>query len=934
MSFYLKLFLLISFLYNSSTQYLNQSPNYDNLFLYDNFTPEESDLNDIQDMDIFPSNFRFSRKFIPKLIELAVQFLLNTSFISPLYVFDPKIQKCFKGLNYSDNETFIRYTGCSGKYLNDLGNEQLCIDNRNKNKTNSNASEYSKGEYFLVRGYFENTIRLTNDEDRNLLEFLNQNYFSVALCLPSACYEMIEQLMYHEKPLLDYIFENLNVSNLTYITHTEASNSNDEKYKNGSIFLIILYLITFIKFIVGLFRIIFLTKGYERYYVDKIDEEESKELINKKEEEENIKSSTKSLSDKINDNNDEIKERYVDYIYGNAAKKETNLYNPFYDNQDKYPLKMKIIKYLDLFDNIKTLITMTNKYYNSCNIQKIYFLKFITMFMSIVLSVMITQTRMPTKNFLVYSFYQSFLFFLIKICVFSSVFWIVLDAVTTGFKLMSYIKKKIGTSDNSNLQFVHLLKFLLLLIPKIFLFIICFFALHIYSNHLTYSLSNKNYIGPFILYKDLIHNYTYSVRESDEKFFRSFKYLIPIWINYIDYFKEINLNKQLIPQINGSEGKNPSNASNYTYYQFEKNGYEIPSPFLTNTDLFINVYLNEFILLLFMIFITYLSYKIRRKLFDYALLLINIFLYIIPAFNWTKYEIGDDDKNSPECRLYSLQYVLGQYFSEKYTHYMINFYYFGFIIGVIMFYHNENMYLKLNKISHKRSNSNTVSNSSFDSSENSINNLLEKLPFSFCIDIIMALNKLKFYIKRIIFFICLLFIFLLSTTFYLLQKYKKADMEPYLKNSPIKEIKKLCLNHKTIKFLFLYEKNLCCIFFFILILIFIVYPSNTSLVKFSQLNFFIIFDRISFSFYCTYFFLVYSAFCVFYVEFKITHINVFLHSLGLFIIIITINIFFVCIFELPIRMMIKSLMNKNVDKEFRMSFASGGLISNRMTSIK
>ena len=128
--------------------------------------------------------------------------------------------------------------------------------------------------------------------------------------------------------------------------------------------------------------------------------------------------------------------------------------------------------------------------------------------------------------------------------------------------------------------------------------------MHIYSNHLTYSLSNKNYIAPFILYKDLIHNYTYSVRESDEKFFKSFKYIIPIWINYIDYFKEINLNKQLIPQMNGSEEINQNNAPNYTYYKYEKNGYEIPSPFLTNTDLFINVYLNEFILLLFMIIIT------------------------------------------------------------------------------------------------------------------------------------------------------------------------------------------------------------------------------------------------------------------------------------------------------------------------------------------
>ena len=116
----------------------------------------------------------------------------------------------------------------------------------------------------------------------------------------------------------------------------------------------------------------------------------------------------------------------------------------------------------------------------------------------------------------------------------------------------------------------------------------------------------------------------------------------------------------------------------------------------------------------------------------------------------------------------------------------------------------------------------------------------------------------------------------------------------------------------------------------------LVYPSNTNLVKFSQLKFFILFDRINFSFYCIYSFLVYAAFCIFYVEFKINYINVFLNSLGIFILTIVINIFVVCIFELPIRMLIKTQMNKNTEKDFRMTFGTMELLSpsNRITNIK
>ena len=649
------------------------------------------------------------------------------------------------------------------------------------------------------------------------------------------------------------------------------------------------------------------------------------------------------LSNNLNEANLDISEIYVDYIYGTSVKNENNLYNPFYDNQDKYPLKIKIIKYIDLFDNIKILIMLANKYYNSCNLKKIYFLKFITMFMALTLKVILVQVKMPNKNFLVYDFYQNFTFFLIKICIFSSVFWIVLDALTTGFKLMSYIKKKIGSSKNNNLTFVTLLKFLLLLIPKIVLFLICFSVLHIHSNYLTFSLINKKHMGPFLIYYDINYNYTYSARYSNENLIKGIKNIFPIYINYIDYFKSIDKNKEFKIARNGSNNLNPSNATNYTYYEFDETEFKIPSPFLTNTELFINIYLNEFILLIFMLIITYLSYKIRKKLFDYCLLVINIILYIIPIFNWTKYNNEALAKNN-----YYLFFVLGQYFSEKYTHYFINFYYFGFIIGVMMFYHNENIFANYNNINSMnnnniRDNSNS-NNSSYDgissTSSNSNNILINLLPFSFCNSFIITLHKLKFYIKRIILWLCLLGIFLMSITFYLTQKYLPEDKNEKENkdlsiNIKINRLKIHKLSHTIIKYIFLYEKNVCCIFFFIFLLMFIVYPSNTNLVKFSQLKFFILFDRINFSFFCTYSFLVYAAFCIFYVEFKINYTNVLLNSLGIFILSIVINIIIVCIFELPIRMFIKTQMNKNTENDFKMSLGTIELLSpsNRITTI-
>ena len=88
-----------------------------------------------------------------------------------------------------------------------------------------------------------------------------------------------------------------------------------------------------------------------------------------------------------------------------------------------------------------------------------------------------------------------------------------------------------------------------------------------------------------------------------------------------------------------------------------------------------------------MLIITYISYKFQYNIFDYVILIINAILFIFPAF-----EVFHPYKGNIEEQNYTLRYVLGQNYTEKYTHYFINFFYFGFLIGVMKFYYDEHLF--------------------------------------------------------------------------------------------------------------------------------------------------------------------------------------------------------------------------------------------------
>ena len=923
MSLIFKTFLIFSFLNISSFSISLKQTKYSNDFFYDKeYAMVESQLYYyLYQLDpIIPDN---AKEFFEKILVYVAKFWVKTQFLPSSMFFDEELLNCTKEFlvlyNEEKKNDFYVYLENTGKSMNDFGNEHFCTLN-------------GMNKYYLLRAFLENATRMTNYEDVTLVKFFDQRCFYLGICLPQNC-SIISNRIANNPQFKEFLYTTLYLNNLTLIDIKERKNKYfDEKY--GSIGDALKYLIyaTFaFKFIFSIIRGVCMDKGYERYFLNKNEEIKEKiqeNIIKEEEKEENENKVKESFPHKLQlpniERDSEIREAYFDYIYGISSKEESNLYNPFHDKQDNFPLVIKIMKALDIIDNIKLLFSVSNKYYNSCGIKRIYILKIFTISMAISLKLMISQLELPSKSFLVYDFYKNPLFSLTKVCVFSSVFWIVLDAMTAGYKLMSFLKKKKATSKDNKLSFLSFAQFFLLLIPKIILFILVYIILHLFSKPLIYSFADKKHKGPFILYDSVISQTEYSFRHNDT----FIKNIAPIWINYIDYFikDDPNENKKEIKIITNKT----IDKKNYTtFYKYDLSRYKVPSPFLTNTDLFINVYLNEFVILIFMIFIAYFSFKIKNVIFDWIIFIINIGLYILPAFNLTKYNIDD---NSDEK--YTLFHVLGQNFSEKYTHYFINFYYFGFLLGVMFFYNNEINNYKKNRLDDSITiDSNISHNSSYDSSStmNNDNNYLSCLPFYyFCKKFVSFLNKINIYIKWLILGLSCFFIVLMSFTFYIIQECHDTteEFDEYIKDDFKLKIPKL--NEPWIKFIFLYEKNLCCIFYFVFLLMFIVLPHNNLFIKFCNLNCFVFFERISFSIFCTYNFFVYMAFCVFYLDFKVTTMNIFLTTFGLFILLVIVNIYIVCTFELPFRIIIKSYMNKNLAKEFKKDIIPGGLLSPSM----
>ena len=829
-------------------------------------------------IDNLEDNNQYSDGLIDFVLEIAnflYEYLNNNSMWDSISD-NQAIDNCiYRGIieNLEDKELLETCIRGSGKALNDFGNEFEC-----------ETHFQSKVKYFTLQFYLKNSSTISSLEHKNILDFLEQKYFYIGLCLPKYCKDAVNYLI-NDDEFLETLYYKGNLSYFRAYFKDDLINKSKEinKFFKVSIYLYV-YLNVF-KIIVGTFRIIFMNKGYRGYYADQEEKKlkntnENKNLIKKKEgkddelnnsQERKINSSL--LAIQFNENSEDISSFYSESLNGSNIDDDINLYNPFIDSEKKYPWYLKIMKTFDFYDNVNTLSVLSNKYYNSYQIKRLYIIRCLLMIMIIIYQIVYSQMELPYRYYIKNSFYNSYRFILVKLCVNASTFWITLDAVIIGYKIMSFMKKEIKLSKNRKLPICSLFRFLLLIIPKFFVFFLAFLFLHIFASQLTFELCKGNKVySSYIFYNDRIQNRTYSIQQTENNFWKIYKNFIPFRLNYIDFFKEVKNIKEI--------SKDKDNIYDFT---FEPSGFELPSPFLTNTDLFVNVYFNEFYLLIIMLIITYLSYKLRNKIFDYIILGLNIFLYLIPMLNLNKY--------NEEVESYTLRYVLGQNYSEKYTHYFINFFYFGYLIGVMKFYYDEN-------ISNKNKKNNTHTQN--------IN-----MPFEFCKKIIISLNKLKPLFKRIILLLSLVFIILISSSFFFKQLLGGKTNNNELKYEMTRNT----------HFLFLYEKNLCAIFFFVFLIMFIIYPKDSAIIQLAERNGFIILERISFCFFCSFTYLIYAQFCVFIIYFQTSYLNLFLNTLGMFSIVFTFSLVNTTLFELPLRQLIKSYMNRDLENKFEYIYA-------------
>ena len=822
-----------------------------------------SDQNENEDIIVSESNVP---ALLFELFDQLALFLYDYNLTDLLEV--EEVETCFfDGIleNVQNQKLLDIYITGSGKSLNDFGNEYIC-----DYKVRRNVS-------YLTLHFFLGTNNYTSDKE----EFFGQDYFYIGLCLPRKCMNATQYLIQNLKVL--NICHEVGLSNFKLYTNEEVINLSDRLSNFYSVFILIYILLIGLKFLVGIWRVIFLNKGYEGYLQSELEEKEIQRIntmmstssFNTINEVKNISDNTQDEKTPERANRTRSSEKIaIDYsssynsdINESIISEDENLYNPFEDKVKNFPLLMKILKWLDLFDNIKVLSTNSNKYYNSKNIKSLYIIRFFLMLMFIIHQMMYTQIYLPTKNFYNVEFYSHNAFILVKFCINASIFWITLDAVFFGYKLMSYLKKEIKLSRNFEISYLTFLKFLLLILPKFFLFLFAFILLHLYSNRLTFELCKiNNVFSNYLYYNDTIQQMSYSLRNNNNPS-DFFKHFIPFRLNYIDFIENITIVRNDKPKPNED-------------FITDVSRYEIPSPFLTNTDLFVNICFNEFYLIIIILIITYISYKIKNQIFDYAVLIINAILYILPAItSLNPYKGNIEDKH------YTLIYVLGQNYSEKYTHYFINFFYFGFLLGVMKFYLEHNRYNMKKK-------------------KNIFTQIY--LPFQFCQKLITFVKGINICIKRTILLCCLFFLLLISSSFNLAEGNKFS----YDKDMDFVNLKGI------VKFLFFYEKNLSGIFFFLFLLIYICIPKHSKLMQIAESTTFIIMERISFSFLISFSYLIYAQFCVFIISIQMSYSNLFFNAVGMFFIAFIFSLLNTALLELPIRQLIKHYMNRNIEKKY------------------
>ena len=716
-----------------------------------------------------------------------------------------------------------------GKSLNEMADEIECLHAFN-------------GTIYLITEL--DASYLNQSDDNKTIKFLDMEKYVLGACIFPQCEGILQQLFGF------FISNNFRSKNTQGDNIVKLDEEKDPQNNNFiKVFCIILIVYAAIKFCVGIYRIICIPKGYEKF---------GNQILQKKGIEFNIKEDDENSDPLVRNKNAEILPEHDDVF-------EISEYNPDYDFSSSFPIYLRTIKFFDLFNDIKYLTTKRNKYFNDKGLEYINFLKTLILFLLIFSNTFTSQIKLPSKDILNKSFFCSSSLFVYRFSLNALNFWIVLEGMYTSYKLINYIQNKIFELQKVKKHFKlnHELikifgKFLLLFIPKIIIFLIIYFMF--YYNMIEF----MSWFEAKVTFKYVVEKVAY---------------------------KDINIKRN--STFNSTEVIDMLNSI------FSRDSED----FIKNHE-FIFLYLNIFASTILSMIILYLTIIIRSAIFEIIINILNIGLL------FGLITIVDDDKYKYSTR-YQYYHFRGQEYFTKAFYLAFEIYYIGFSLGILIFNYDRNkinwkkekekstgdkVEIQLKKATNDNSDLDLLSNGG-DESEHGKIFKMKYYPLSFMDNCLKCFYNLSNIIKFLIIILIIIMEIIISMLY-------------YLTNRPDNENESFDLDiefSNFLRFYFLYEKHLLLLLFCLSAFIICTLPKTGWLGNIIGFKLIVSISRVGFCIACLYSVLSYFFYCSFMIKIRFNLTTFILISIGNFFIVYIFCVLFSAIFELPLRNLIKKI---------------------------
>ena len=593
-------------------------------------------------------------------------------------------------------------------------------------------------------------------------------------------------------------------------------NSNSEKkitYKNRKIiYLILIYLIIIItaaRLIFGIFGLNFF-KEDDLGKKKKNGSSSSSSSDDEEEEEE---------EDDNNNKNKKVEEQKKQLLIEKEEKK--------IPKKDLYPKLFIFYKFCSIKTTFKNLVKRNGGLFDETDLYLVIFFKVISLLLKTLYMNIYLMILTPSKELNNLKFFDNSLMALIKLSSFSDIIFILTESIIVAYKLMSFIRKYTRKNEEPSINLFF--NFFLRIIPSFVTTIIFFLLFYFLSEAMMDFLMDKDLFNRTRMQhfrKDLIN--CYSCMEE-------VKNLIPFYMQYQNFNEKIFESKDCFQ--------------------------------------FMIIMVNMFYCYIFVILLTYISYKIKNIKLDFFFAILFAVYYFIP--------------NNILCKAYYNEYLntkflFGETYSTKYTHLFINYYFFGFLIGLAIFYNND------------------ITN------ENSLQNSNIYKPFYFLKDMIGFIFLKSFWIKILIILLTIAIQLLLSFLFLF---YSGFDLESKLGKKKMGDV-----DH----FIYLNEKSAFALSFGLFLIVLYTFKNEAIIKGFCNNIGVIVFNRIAYGYYALIEVMINYMYCFIELEVQLNTTNIIFLTFGIIFYIMTLNILLIVCLEIPVKILIKKLLKQKNDEKVKL----------------